>query len=30
MMTPLVLTFIGHDKPGLVNILSEKIAAAEG
>jgi glycine cleavage system regulatory protein len=30
MMTPLVLAFICHDKPGLVNILSEKIAAAEG
>jgi glycine cleavage system regulatory protein len=30
MMTSLVLTFICHDKPGLVNIISEKIAHAEG
>lgn len=30
MTTSLVLTFIGHDKPGLVNAISEKIAAAGG
>ena len=30
MTTSLVLTFIGHDKPGLVNTLSETIAAAGG
>ena len=29
-MTPLVLTFIGRDRPGLVNAISEKIAAAGG
>ena len=30
MPTSLVLTFIGHDKPGLVNAISETIAAAGG
>jgi glycine cleavage system regulatory protein len=30
MTTSLVLTFIGHDKPGLVNTLSETIAGAGG
>lgn len=30
MTTSLVLTFIGHDKPGLVNTLSETIASAGG
>lgn len=30
MTTSLVLTFIGHDKPGLVNAISEKVAAAGG
>jgi glycine cleavage system regulatory protein len=30
MTTSLVLTFIGHDKPGLVNAISETIAAAGG
>jgi glycine cleavage system regulatory protein len=30
MTTSLVLTFIGHDKPGLVNTLSETIAFAGG
>ena len=30
MTTSLVLTFIGHDKPGLVNTLSETISAAGG
>jgi glycine cleavage system regulatory protein len=30
MTTSLVLTFIGHDQPGLVNAVSEKIAAAGG
>ena len=30
MTTPLVLTFIGDDKPGLVNAISEKVAAFEG
>jgi glycine cleavage system regulatory protein len=30
MPISLVLTFIGHDKPGLVNAISEKIAAAGG
>jgi glycine cleavage system regulatory protein len=28
--TPIVLTFIGHDRPGLVNAISEKVAAAGG
>ncbi|MGD0642931.1 MAG: ACT domain-containing protein [Roseiarcus sp.] len=27
MTTPIVLTFIGHDRPGLVNAISEKVAA---
>ena len=27
MTTPLVLTFVGDDRPGLVNAISEKIAA---
>jgi glycine cleavage system regulatory protein len=27
MTTPLVLTFVGEDKPGLVNAISEKVAA---
>jgi glycine cleavage system regulatory protein len=30
MTTSLVLTFSGHDKPGLVNGISEKIAASGG
>jgi glycine cleavage system regulatory protein len=30
MNTPLVLTFIGEDKPGVVNAISEKIAACGG
>ena len=30
MNTPLVLTFIGDDKPGVVNAISEKIAACGG
>jgi glycine cleavage system regulatory protein len=30
MTTSLVLTFIGHDQPGLVNTLSETIASAGG
>ena len=30
MTTSLVLTFIGHDQPGLVKAVSEKIAAAGG
>lgn len=30
MTISLVLTFIGHDRPGLVNAISEKIAAAGG
>jgi len=29
-MIPLVLTFVGDDRPGLVNAISEKIAAAGG
>jgi glycine cleavage system regulatory protein len=29
-MTPLALTFIGRDRPGLVKAISEKIAAAGG
>jgi glycine cleavage system regulatory protein len=28
--TPVVLTFIGHDRPGLVNAISEKVAASDG
>jgi glycine cleavage system regulatory protein len=27
MTTPLVLTFVGDDRPGLVNLISEKVAA---
>lgn len=30
MMTSLVLTFIGEDRPGLVSLLSEQIAAFDG
>jgi glycine cleavage system regulatory protein len=30
MTTPLVLTFIGRDRPGLVNAISHKVAAAGG
>lgn len=30
MTTSLVLTFVGHDQPGLVNAVSETIAAAGG
>jgi glycine cleavage system regulatory protein len=30
MMTPIVLTFIGPDRPGLVNAISEKVAASGG
>ncbi len=30
MTTSLVLTFISHDKPGLVSLISERIAAAGG
>ena len=30
MTTPLVLTFVGRDRPGLVNAISERIAAAGG
>jgi len=30
MTTPLVLTFIGRDRPGLVNAISRKVAAAGG
>ncbi len=30
MTASLVLTFIGHDRPGLVSAISEKIAAAGG
>ena len=29
-MTPLVLTFVGRDRPGLVNAIAERIAAAGG
>ena len=29
-MIPLVLTFVGDDRPGLVNAISEKIAAFGG
>ena len=28
MTTPLVLTFVGDDRPGLVNVISEKVAAS--
>ncbi len=30
MTKPLVLTFIGHDRPGLVNVIAEKITLAGG
>ncbi len=30
MRTPMVLTFIGRDKPGLVKAISEKVAASGG
>ena len=30
MTTPLVLTFVGRDRPGLVNAISERVAAAGG
>jgi glycine cleavage system regulatory protein len=30
MRTPIVMTFIGHDRPGLVNAISEKVSAAGG
>jgi len=30
MPTPLVLTFVGRDRPGLVNAISDKVAAAGG
>jgi glycine cleavage system regulatory protein len=30
MTTPLVLTFIGRDRPGLVNAISQRVAAAGG
>jgi glycine cleavage system regulatory protein len=30
MTTPLVLTFVGPDRPGLVNAISERVAAAGG
>jgi glycine cleavage system regulatory protein len=30
MTTPIVLTFIGHDRPGLVKAISEKVAASGG
>jgi glycine cleavage system regulatory protein len=30
MTTPIVLTFIGHDRPGLVSAISEKVAASGG
>jgi glycine cleavage system regulatory protein len=30
MTTPVVLTFIGRDRPGLVNAISEKVAASGG
>lgn len=30
MPTPLVLTFVGRDRPGLVNAMSERVAAAGG
>ncbi len=30
MTTPIVLTFIGHDRPGLANAISEKVAASGG
>jgi len=30
MTTPLVLTFIGHDRPGLVSAISHRVAAAGG
>jgi glycine cleavage system regulatory protein len=30
MTTPVVITFIGRDRPGLVNAISEKVAAFDG
>jgi glycine cleavage system regulatory protein len=30
MMTPIVLTFVGRDRPGLVSAISEKVAASGG
>ena len=30
MTTPIVLTFIGHDRPGLANAISAKVAACGG
>jgi glycine cleavage system regulatory protein len=30
MTTPIVLTFIGHDRPGLTNAISQKVAACGG
>jgi len=30
MPTPLVLTFVGRDRPGLVNAIAERVAAAGG
>jgi glycine cleavage system regulatory protein len=30
MAAPIVVTFVGHDRPGLVNAISEKVAAAGG
>ena len=30
MTTPLVLTFVGRDRPGLVNAISERVASAGG
>ena len=30
MTTPLVLTFVGRDRPGLVNAIAERIASAGG
>lgn len=29
-MVPLVLTFVGDDKPGLINAIAEKVAACGG
>jgi glycine cleavage system regulatory protein len=30
MTTPLVLTFVGRDRPGLVNAIAERVASAGG
>ena len=30
MATPIVVTFVGHDRPGLVNAISDKVAASGG